>query len=81
MPDSTATNAELVQLAQDVKSSVRKKADPAGATTRLALFLGAGASIKSGIIGAEAMTRHFKEVVYKRYGVSFAGDEKAERRG
>jgi tetratricopeptide (TPR) repeat protein/NAD-dependent SIR2 family protein deacetylase len=79
MPEpSPSTNAELIQLAQDVKSSVRKKDDRAGATTRLALFLGAGASISSGIISAAAMTSHFKEVVYRRYGVSFGTDEKAE---
>ncbi len=34
---------------------------------RFALFLGAGASISSKIIGANEMIAHFKETIYKRY--------------
>jgi hypothetical protein len=67
-------NAELRQLAFDIKSSVKKPAEE-GALVRLALFLGAGASIQSKISGTGGMIRHFKTRIFERYGKNFQNPE------
>jgi tetratricopeptide (TPR) repeat protein/NAD-dependent SIR2 family protein deacetylase len=70
-------NPLLMQLAQDVKSGDPED-DSQRASSKFALFLGAGASISSGIIGTERMIGHFKKIIYERHGVEFP-DEKKER--
>lgn len=69
---------QIRQLYFDLKSAV-KQPDEYGASVKLALFLGAGASSQSGIPVAAGMIQHFKSEIYKRFGKEFKtekdGDE------
>jgi tetratricopeptide (TPR) repeat protein len=66
-------NAEIRQLAFDIKSSMKPLTEE-GASVRLALFLGAGASMQSDVPATRGMIRHFKNEIFKRHGKEFLTD-------
>lgn len=66
-------NPLLTQLAQELKSTVRKD-NSDGASSRFALFLGAGASFSSGIKIASGMIEHFRKRIYERYNATFENE-------
>ena len=70
--------SQIRQLSYDLKST-KKKPDEPGASVRLALFLGAGASYQSKIPVAGGMTSHFKTEIYRRFGKNFKSDEEGEK--
>ncbi len=69
--------SQIRQLSYDLKSA-KKKPDEHGASVRLALFLGAGASFQSNVPIAGNMIRHFKVEICKRFGKKFKDNEETE---
>ena len=68
---------EIRQLAFDIKSSIKPPTEE-GASVRLGFLLGAGASIQSLVPGTIDMIRHFKNELFKRYGVEFETEDKGD---
>jgi tetratricopeptide (TPR) repeat protein len=69
-------NYELRKMCDDLKSSVKNPSDH-GSSVRLALFLGAGASVQSDIPAGSGMIRHFINKITNFHGKNFESDEQA----
>jgi tetratricopeptide (TPR) repeat protein len=69
-PSNTQNNFLINKLADSIKHTKRKPEEQE-ASLNFALFLGAGASVSSGVIGAGKMIQHFKEKIYSFYEVDF----------
>jgi NAD-dependent SIR2 family protein deacetylase len=76
--DSNQHNTFLINKLADSIKHAKRKPEEQEVSLNFALFLGAGASITSGIVGANSMIKHFKDKIYKFYELDFYNKETNE---